>query len=66
LTFFHVSVPLSNAADFRSDEGDISGLLAALGIVWHWEQATRGMRWYADAHRVACDIAHGGTHLGAG
>jgi hypothetical protein len=33
LTFFHASVPLSNAADFRSDECDISGLLAALGAV---------------------------------
>jgi hypothetical protein len=40
-------------------------------IVWHWAQAsldeiTRGMRWYADAHQVAREIAHGDAHLGAG
>lgn len=40
-------------------------------IVWHWEQATpdeinQGMRWYADARRVATAIADGDAHLGAG
>lgn len=40
-------------------------------IVWHWDNATidevrRGMRWYADAHHVACAIADGDAHLGAG
>ena len=40
-------------------------------IIWHWNQATveenrHGLRWYADAHRVATAIAEGDAHLGAG
>jgi hypothetical protein len=40
-------------------------------IIWHWNQATvgenrHGLRWYADAHRVATVIAEGDAHLGAG
>ncbi len=40
-------------------------------VVRHWEQATaieshRGLRWYADAHRVATAIAGGDAHLGTG
>lgn len=40
-------------------------------VLWHWNQATQaekahGMRWYADAHRVARAIAGGDAHLGAG
>lgn len=40
-------------------------------IVRHWGKATAveidcGLRWYADAHRVATAIADGDAHLGAG